>query len=82
MPRATPGKSATEMARLLRQWGCELLRMSGGHGIWRAPNGEQFVSCGEGRSTMPTFKQVKQASNALGVTVEQFFAGPKKGNRP
>ena len=75
MPRATPGLSARKFATILRRHGCVLLRQSGGHAIWRAPNGARVVTVAEGRPTNPSFKEIKMAASALGLGTEELIHG-------
>lgn len=79
MPRATPGISTSELHRLLNRWGCNHARDRGGHSIWRGPNGDMLVMPVPGRRTIPTFDQVRLAARSIGVSTEQFLAGPAKG---
>jgi hypothetical protein len=67
------------MERLLRKWGCDLVRTKGGHAIWRAPSGEIIVTSAAGRRTDPVFSSVAQAARKIGVSIDEFVAGPKVG---
>lgn len=78
MARATAGITAREMERLLRRWGCDLVRTKGGHAIWRAPSGQIIVTSAAGRHTDPPFSAIAQAAAKIGVTIEEFIAGRKR----
>lgn len=78
MARATVGVSAREMERLLKRWGCTLVRTKGGHSIWRTAGGEMIVTSSAGRRTDPVFASVAQAARKIGVSIDEFLAGPDR----
>ncbi len=72
MARATPGLKPKEWTRILLSHGCVLVREHGSHSNWQAPSGASIVT--SYRSTGPSFKEVKMAANALGLSIEDLLA--------
>lgn len=66
-----------QFEKLLRQWGAEEIRGgSSGHSKWRI-EGKTITTTGKGRATyVPRFAAVL-AAEAVGVSVQDFLAGPK-----
>jgi predicted RNA binding protein YcfA (HicA-like mRNA interferase family) len=73
----TAAIAPNKIGKLMRKWGFEEVRTSGGHTIWRAPSGgSTSTSC-----TRISDVQVKNAAHLVGVNSYTFMQGPKRGNK-
>jgi predicted RNA binding protein YcfA (HicA-like mRNA interferase family) len=63
-----------EIGKLLKAWGFVLLRHSGGHDIYQAPQGGVMPVS----RTRISDRQVTHAAHLLGITYHNFLKGPKK----
>lgn len=69
--------SPSKIGKLMRKWGFEEVRISGGHTIWRAPSGAS-TSTSSGRISDV---QIKNAAHLVGVNSYTFMQGPKRGKK-
>jgi predicted RNA binding protein YcfA (HicA-like mRNA interferase family) len=74
MGRPTPGIENRQFHRILHRNGCQVIRTTGGHAMWKGPKGDRFTTVGYGRPNAPTFKEVAAAAKALGMTIEELKA--------
>lgn len=69
--------SNRDCAALLRQWGFEEIGYNGGHLVMER-EGRKVQITAPSRSTPTPYKALRKAAKIVGVTLQDFLAGPKR----